>query len=122
MKLLLAMSPTVFLVVYSQLITKWRVGSMQGGMRGAADGASRLMTYLKDPYIITAYLASFLASIAWIFVVEKYDISNAFPIYTGLIVFLVALGGLFFFQEEFTAQKVVAILLIILGVVIGGKG
>ena len=122
MKLLLAMSPTVFLVVYSQLITKWRVGSMQGGMRGAADGASRLMTYLKDPYIITAYLASFLASIAWIFVVEIYDISAASAIYTGLIVLLVALGGLFFFQEEFTAQKVVAILLIILGVVIGGKG
>lgn len=122
MRLLLAMSPTVFFAVYGQLITKWRVETMLGGMMGAPDGVSRLLFYLKDPYFVSAYLASFLASIAWIFVVEKYDISNAFPIYIGLTVLLVVMGGVLFLKEVMTIQRLAAILLIILGVAIGSKG
>lgn len=121
MKMLMAMMPTVFFVVYSQLVTKWRVEVLMGGMAGAPDGASRLLVYLKDPLIVSAYVASFLASIAWMFVVEKFDISNAFPIYIGLIVLLVTLGGAFFFREMLSFQRVLAISLIILGVVIGSK-
>ena len=121
MKLLLTMSPTVFFVVYSQLITKWRVGKIFDDMEIMPEGTARLLLYLKDPYIISAYLASFFASIAWMFVVEKYDISNAFPIYIGLIVLLVVMGGVMFFNELMNSQRVVAILLIVLGVAIGSK-
>ena len=122
MKLLMVMSPTVFFAVYGQLITKWRVEAMLSGMTGTPDNASRLLIYFKDPYIISAYLASFIASILWIFVVEKYDISNAFPIYIGLTVLLVVVGGVLFFKELMTIQRLVAILLIVLGVAISSKG
>lgn len=121
MKMLVAMLPTVFLVVYSQLVTKWRIAALMGGMSGAPDGASRLLVYLKDPLIVSAYMASFLASIAWMFVVEKFDISNAFPVYIGSIVLLVTLGGAFFFGESLSLQRVLAIVLIVIGVAIGSK-
>lgn len=122
MKLLLAMSPTVLLVVYSQLATKWRVINMAAESSAPSiDGVSRILTYLRDPFIVSAYLASFLASIAWIFVVEKYPLSNAFPIYIGLIVLLVTVGSALLFKETINPQRMVSILLIICGVALGSK-
>lgn len=122
MKLLLAMSPTILLVVYSQLATKWRVVNMAAESSApSVDGVSRIIIYLRDPFIVSAYLASFLASIAWIFVVEKYELSNAFPLYIGLIVLLVTVGSTLLFKETINPQRMVSILLIICGVALGSK-
>lgn len=121
MKLLLHMAPTVFFVVFSQLITKWRVSSLLQAMDDSRGRLDRFQIYLKDPWILSAYLASFLASAAWMFVVEKYDISLAFPIYIGLIVFLVTIGGVLFFNESWTALRILSVALILTGVVIGSR-
>ena len=115
------LSPTILFVVYGQLITKWRVEALMADMAGASDRAARLFIYMKDPFIISAYLASFLGSLAWMFVAEKYDISIAFPIYIGLTVLLVSFGGVLIFKDVFTAQRLIAISLIMLGVIVGSR-
>jgi multidrug transporter EmrE-like cation transporter len=121
MKLLLTMSPTVILVVYSQLATKWRVGTLFGDTVPAVDALSRLLIYLKDPYIVSAYFASFIASITWMFVVENHAISKAFPIYIGSVILLVTIGGLLIFREPISPQRMASIALIILGVILGSN-
>lgn len=122
MKLLLTMGPTILLVVYSQLATKWRIVHMMAESSAlGATGMSRILNYLRDPIIVSAYFASFLASVAWIFVVEKYELSNAFPIYIGLIVLLVTVGSALLFKETINPQRMASILLIICGVALGSK-
>lgn len=119
MKLLLAMSPTILLVVYSQLITKWRV-QLLGGAAPTDDGRmGRAFAYLSDPYVLSAYAAALAGSIAWMFVVERYAISVAFPIYIGLTVMFVVVGGMLIFGEEISPMRILAIVFILVGVAIG---
>lgn len=116
--MILAMSPTIVLVVFSQLVVKWRVTSIAGDLDGAADRITRLVGYLKDPYIVSSYVAALAASVAWMFVVERYAISVVFPIYVGLTIVAVAAGGCLFFNESLDLPKAFAIFLIIVGVTI----
>jgi multidrug transporter EmrE-like cation transporter len=121
MKLLLAMAPTIFLMVYSQLVTKWRVQSLfDAGGEGRGE-ASRVMAYLSDPYILSAYAAALAASVAWMFVVERNAISIAFPLYIGLTVALVAIGGMVLQGEPVTLARILSIALILAGVAIGSR-
>ena len=121
MKMLFAMSPTILLVVYGQLVTKWRIGLLSNAMQGSPDYLARLFIYLQDPYILSSYAAALAGSAAWMFVVERYTIAIAFRIYVGLTVFAVALGGCLLFDEHLTSSRLVAILLIVAGVAIGSR-
>lgn len=114
MKLLLAMLPTLALVVFSQVAAKWRIQVLQASLTEPA--TSRLWTYLTDGWIWCAYGAAFLGGVFWMFVVERYAISLAFPVYIGLTVLCVALAGAFLFGETVGAQRVLAIFLILFGV------
>ena len=120
MKMLLAMAPTVALIVYGQLVTKWRVGSIsQGSPPGGP--LDRLIAYLLDPFILSAYVTTLGASVAWLFVMERYAISLAFPVYIGLTVMLVVIGGAILFGEPMPPSRVLAILLIVAGVALAGR-
>lgn len=121
MKLVLTMLPTIALVVYGQLIIKWRVGHLARALPESGEVGGRLWNYLTDPFMVSAYLAALGGSIAWVFVVERYDLSIAFPIYVGLTIALVAISGSLLFGETLTWQRVFSIALILAGVVIGSR-
>lgn len=110
------MSPTILFVVYAQLITKWRIGVISEAIQNSPDKISRLFIYLKDPLILSTYIAALAGSVAWIFVVEKYEIAVAFPIYVGLTVLLMAVSGSILFSEHITALRIIGMILIVLGV------
>jgi multidrug transporter EmrE-like cation transporter len=119
--MILAMFPTIVLVVFSQLVVKWRVTSLAGDLGDATDRITRLISYLKDPYIVSSYVAALAASVAWMFVVERYAISVVFPIYVGLTIVAVAVGGCLLFDESLGPSKVFAIILIVAGVSIASR-
>jgi multidrug transporter EmrE-like cation transporter len=116
MKLLLAVFPTVVCIIYSQLMTKWRVGHLAQNLAESRSILDKIFVYLSDPLIISAYLMTFVGSVGWVFVVERYPISSAFPVYIGSIVVFVTLGGVLLFNEILSFQKLIAMTLIIIGV------
>lgn len=120
-KTYLLILPIALLVTYSQIIVKWRTGS---GVTLDAQNAriwGRLLAYLVDPVILSAYAAALLASFAWLFVVTKLSLTVAFPVYIGVTFSMVVFGGWFFLSEPITTTKIVAILLIFSGIVLGVK-
>lgn len=121
MKLLLSLLPTVVLVVFSQLVTKWRIVYLLDTLQSTTGRLDRLLVYLKDPYILSCYAASLAASVAWMFVIERNPISLAFPLYIGITVLSVIVGGVLLFGEEMTILRTIAILLIVVGVVLGSQ-
>jgi multidrug transporter EmrE-like cation transporter len=121
MKLILFMLPTIFLVVYSQLVMKWRVESLAGAVRNSSSGAANVLIYITDPFIVSAYAAALLGSIAWILVIQRYPVSLAFPVYVGMTVLLVVVGGAVLFNESMGASKILSTLLIVAGVVMATR-
>ncbi|TMH59538.1 MAG: hypothetical protein E6H57_22420 [Betaproteobacteria bacterium] len=121
MRLILAILPTMLLVVYGQLVIKWRVAALSG-LANPADGPlGRLVSYLGDPYILSAYVAALASSMTWMFVVESYPLSLAFPLHIGLTVMAVVVGGIYLFGEPITASRIVAVCLILAGIAIGSR-
>jgi multidrug transporter EmrE-like cation transporter len=117
MKNYLMILPIAFLVTYSQLIVKWRssvVNQLQ-----SAGFLQHLIKFISDPVILSAYAAALFASFAWLYVVTKLPLTVAFPVYIGVTLAMVLLGGWFFLSETLTATKLIAVLLIFSGIVLG---
>lgn len=118
MKFLLALLPTIMLTAYGQLMTKWRVSKFPELQHSDATAFDRLLVYITDPYIISAYVFSFLSSVAWLYVVEKYPVSIAFPAYVGILFSVVLLGSSLLLHEPISLQLIAGIVIIITGVAV----
>jgi multidrug transporter EmrE-like cation transporter len=116
-KTYLLILPVALLVTYSQLIVKWRSSTVEHQV--TQDFSKQLIQFLSDPVIISAYGAALFASFAWLYVVTKLPLTVAFPVYIGVTFAMVLLGGWFFLSETLTATKLVAVLLILGGIVLG---
>jgi multidrug transporter EmrE-like cation transporter len=113
----LAILPVTLLVSYSQLIVKWRT---QAGAGESADSLlGRLLAFLKDPILMSAYAAALLASFVWLFVVARLPLAVAFPIYIGSTFLLVLLGSFLLLGETVSLIKIIAALLILAGILLG---
>ena len=118
MKLLLAMVPTILLTAYSQLMIKWRVTALAATAGDSGGLTTRATHYLADPYIISAFVFSFLSAIAWFYVAERYPVSIAFPTYVGVLFAIVTVGSALLLKETLSAQHLAGLALILVGVVV----
>lgn len=109
--------PIALLVTYSQLIVKWRSSPIDQLPNSSV--VRNLIRFLADPLVLSAYVAALMASFAWLYVVTKLPLTVAFPIYVGVTFAFVLLGGWFFLSEALSATKLVAVLLIFSGIVLG---
>ncbi|TAK64225.1 hypothetical protein [Methylobacter sp.] len=121
MKILLFVFPIALLVAYSQIIMKWRMLSAEAADIGNVHLFARMLKYLSDPIIVSAYVAALLASFVWLYVITKLPLVVAFPVYIGVTFVLVVIGGWFFLSESITAMRLVSVFLILSGIVIGVK-
>jgi multidrug transporter EmrE-like cation transporter len=117
MKTYLLILPVALLVTYSQLIVKWRVNSEVYATTGSF--FQRLMQMLKDPIILSGYIAALFASFAWLYIVAKLPLTVAFPVYIGVTFAMVILGGWSLLGEELSGTKLIAVLLIFSGILLG---
>jgi len=117
-KIFLAVLPTLVFAAYGQLITKWRVGVLMADSTRSSVGMQRVIEYLTDPYIVSAYLLSLVSSIAWLYVVEKHPVSIAFPVYIGALFAVVTIGSSLWLKEVISLQQVLGLMLILVGVVV----
>ncbi len=120
MKLLLTLAPTICLVVFGQLVTRWRVVALHATNQSES-GLSRLWTYITDPWIVVAYAGVFASSLTWMFVIERFPLSLAFPLHVGLTVLTVTVASALLFNEALTPQRILAIALILTGVVVATR-
>jgi multidrug transporter EmrE-like cation transporter len=121
MKTIITVLPTVILVVTGQMITKWRIEKLSSSFEQGISQFERIKLYITDPYIVSAYGLALLSSVSWMMVVERFDISIAYPIYIALSMGIVILGGVFLFREPLEAGRIVALVVILIGVSIGAR-
>lgn len=105
------------LVAYSQIMVKTRAANLVIGAHISI--LEKLLIYLLDPLIISAYASALIASFAWLFVITKLPLSIAFPIYIGLTFILVVFGSWLFLAETPGPTKLIAVILIFSGIVLG---
>ena len=100
-------------------MVKWR--TMQSGAVALNDAPffDRLLQYLSDPLLLSAYATALLASFLWLMVVAKLPLVVAFPVYIGVTFVLVLVGGWLFLSETMDPVRLLAAGLILLGITLG---
>lgn len=117
----LYIAATILFTVYGQLILKARV--VEHGPL-PADPVSKvkfLFSLFLDPYILSGIAAAFLASLAWMAAMTKFDLSHAYP-FMSLNFAIVLVFSVLFLSEPLTVAKTLGIGLIIIGTVVAARG
>ena len=111
---------TIIFTVYGQLIIKWRISPYGPLPDRLIEKIQFLLHVLLDPYIISGFVAAFIASFFWMAAMTKFDLSFAYPFMSLAFVFVLIMSVVLF-KEPLTIHKVIGILLIVLGIIITSK-
>jgi len=112
---------TILFTVYGQLIIKWRIGFYGALPEPYLPKALFLLKLFFDPYILSGFISAFLASLCWMAAMTKFSLNHAYP-FMGLNFVLILLLSGFLFHESITTLKVLGVILIVAGIVIGSQG
>lgn len=106
---------TILFTLYGQLILKWRISSYGTLPDAFSDKIFFILRILADWYVISGFVAAFIASLFWILVMTKTDLSFAYPIITAGLTLLTTGMAIWLLGETLSIQKVLGIMLIICG-------
>jgi len=79
-----------------------------------------LITAVFDPAIFSGFVAAFLASLAWMAAMTKFELSYAYPFMSLNFVIVLVLSA-WLLHEPLTMNKTIGILLIIVGTIIASR-
>jgi multidrug transporter EmrE-like cation transporter len=112
---------TIFFTVYGQIVLKWRMngkGSIPLG--GIREKLMFIVHVYSDIWVLSCFFAGFLASIAWMAAMTKFDISYAYP-FTSLSFLVVTFLSAWLFHEEITVPKGVGLFFVLAGLFISTR-
>ena len=112
---------TIFFTVYGQLIIKWQMAKVGPLPHAFSEKAIFLLQMFFNPWILSAFLSAFVASLCWMAAMTKFELSHAYPFMSLSFVFVLVLSG-FFFHESITLPKLFGVFLIMTGIIVGAQG
>lgn len=112
---------TIGFTVYGQLAIKLRITEFGPLPTDLFEKLKFLFLLLFDPIIFSGFAAAFLASLAWMAAMTKFDLSHAYPFMSLNFVAVLLLSG-WLLNEPITLQKTLGIVLIMLGTMVAANG
>jgi multidrug transporter EmrE-like cation transporter len=111
---------TVLLTVYGQVVFKWRIDDAGDFPSGTPDRLHYVGDLALDPWVISVFAAALAASVTWGAALTKFELSFAYP-FMSLSFVLVLLLGVALFSETLSAYKVIGVVLISAGLIVGSQ-
>jgi drug/metabolite transporter (DMT)-like permease len=112
---------TIGFTVYGQLALKWRIGKFGHLPTDLFSKLKFLISLLFDPVIFSGFAAAFVASLAWMAAMTKFELSHAYPFMSLNFVVVVLLSG-WLLSEPVTTQRALGVGLIVLGTLVAARG
>lgn len=108
---------TLAFTVYGQLVLKWQMNGVGSLPQGHLDKVVFLLQQFMNPWILSGFLAAFVASLAWMAAMTRFDLNYAYPFMSLAFVIVMVLGVLFL-GETVNFSKVAGTLLVMAGLVV----
>lgn len=112
---------TIILTVFGQIAIKMQVAKAGALPVDATEKLWFLVRLLLNPWIIAAFAAAFLASVAWMGALTKFPLSHAYPFMSLCFVFVLGLSA-WLFNEPLTLPRVAGVALICIGTIVASQG
>lgn len=110
----------IVLTVYSQLILKWRLNALVETPEPFFQKLVFLIRCLFDPFIFSGVLATFLAAVAWMAALTKFQLSYVYP-FSSLSFVLIFICSYWLLNETVNVYKILGLAMIVIGIVIVSK-
>lgn len=108
---------TLLLTVYGQLVLKWQMSGAGPMPQSPSGKALFLLSQLVNPWIMSGFISAFLASLAWMAAVTRFDLNYAYP-FMSLAFIIVAIFSIVFLGESLNLGKVGGTLMVIAGLIV----
>jgi uncharacterized membrane protein len=112
---------TIAFTVYGQLVLKWRIAEFGPLPTVFLEKLKFLVLLLFDPFIFSGFFAGFLASLAWMAAMTKFELSHAYPFMSLNFVVVLCLSQ-WLLSEPMSLQRALGVGLIVCGTVIAARG
>jgi drug/metabolite transporter (DMT)-like permease len=112
---------TVILTGYGQLVLKWQVNLAAPAPFSFANNWPPLIVLLLRPWVISAFVAAFGASLCWMLALQRLQLSKAYP-FMALNFVVVSLMAVPLFGEIMTPTKIAGLLIIVFGLIVLSQG
>ena len=108
---------TLAFTVYGQLVLKWQMGGVGPLPQGNLDKLGFLLQQFMNPWIFSGFVSAFIASLAWMAAMTRFDLNYAYP-FMSLAFVIVMILGVLFLGETLNTSKVVGTLMVMAGLVV----
>lgn len=112
---------TVIFTVYGQLIVKWQVARAGALPTALPERFLFLGQLILNPWVLSGMAAAFVAMLCWLSAMTKFELSYAYP-FMSLAFVLVLILSATIFNERVTIAKVLGLVMIVIGIVVAGRG
>lgn len=117
----LMVAATIILTSYGQLVIKWQANSYQPTSEGWLGKLPAVAQLLIQPWVVSAFVAAFAASLCWMLAVSRLELSRAYP-FMALNFLIVCIAAVPLFGEIFTIPKAFGLATVIVGLIIISQG
>lgn len=108
---------TLFFTVYGQLVLKWQVGGVGPLPEDLPSKLWFLLQQFLNPWIMTGFVSAFLASLAWMAAMTRFDLNYAYPFMS--LAFIIVMGfSVVFLNEQLSLQRILGTLMVVAGLVV----
>lgn len=108
---------TLIFTVYGQLVLKWQMGQARGMPEGGVDKILFLLQQFLNPWIMSGFFSAFLASLAWMAAMTRFDLNYAYP-FMSMAFIIVMFFSVFFLNESLTLQGVLGTAMVVAGLIV----
>ena len=108
---------TLLFTVYGQLVLRWQMAQTRGMPEGGVRKTLFLFQQFLNPWIISAFLSAFLASLAWMAAMTRFELNYAYP-FMSLAFIIVMIFSVVFLNESLTIQSVIGTIMVVGGLII----
>lgn len=112
---------TILLTSYGQVVLKWQAGKTVPPPFAFMTTWPDLAQLLLRPWVLSAFVAAFGASLCWMLALSRLELSRAYP-FMALSFVLVSMAAVPLFGETLTAPKLIGLTLIVVGLVVLSNG
>lgn len=112
---------TILLTSYGQLVLKWQVEQHVPAPFAFMEGWPLVLQLLARPWVLSAFVAAFAASLCWMLAISRLELSRAYP-FMALNFLFVTLVAVPLFGEALTAHKLIGLTLVVIGLVFISQG
>lgn len=112
---------TILLTSYGQLVLKWQTSIHVPSTLRVAAGWPSVLQLLLRPWVLSAFIAAFAASLCWMLALARLELSRAYPFMAFNFV-IVSLAAAPLFGEAITGTKLAGLILVVVGLAVLSQG